>query len=377
MGEERAREQVMKIPRALAVVFGVTLLAVTLLIGARLTAQTAGPTLASAETLTARGGRVSWSPSGDLIAFDRRGADGYYDLFVMRRDGSDVRCLTDRPGKVPQENNGQPAWHPLGTYLVFQSQDPRLGRGARGDRLSEPGAGLHNNLWVTNANGTGFWQLTRVERGGGVLHPHFSPDGRKLLWAERAAPTRESRAGQWSLMLADFSVDSGTARLSNVRSLRPRDLQFYESHGFSPDGRKIIYSAAPRENEYFDLEIDVMDLATRRADRLTQNNEWDEHAHFSPNGRFILWASSEGIAQPKETRELRLDYWIMNADGSGKHRLTAFNDRGASEHLPGRIVASDLDWSPDGRAIVAYVQQFTLEGREPAHVERMMILKLR
>lgn len=338
-------------------------------------AQAGAPTLAGVETLQRVGGRVSWSAGGELIAFDRRGADGYYDVYVMRRDGSDVRCLTDRPGTLPQHNNGQPAWHPSGAYLVFQAQDPRLGGAARSERLSEPGTGLHNNLWVTRRDGAAFWQLTHVERGGGVLHAHFSPDGRTLLWAERRA-ARGSR-GQWSLMLAAFSLDSGTPRLSNVRSLRPGDLQFYESHGFSPDGGKVVYSAAPRENEYFALEIYVMELATGAAQRLTQNDEWDEHAHFSPDGRFILWASSADIAQTKQARQLRLDYWIMNADGTGKRRLTRFNDPNAGEHLPGRVVASDADWSPDGAEIVAYLQQFALEPRQPAHLERVAILKLR
>ncbi len=36
-----------------------------------------------------RGGRVDWSHSGNnMIVFDKKGADGYYDVYVMRADGS-------------------------------------------------------------------------------------------------------------------------------------------------------------------------------------------------------------------------------------------------------------------------------------------------
>ena len=45
-------------------------------------------------TLQASGGRVDWSPQGDLIAFDMAGTDGAYDVHVMKPDGSDVQCLT-------------------------------------------------------------------------------------------------------------------------------------------------------------------------------------------------------------------------------------------------------------------------------------------
>ena len=50
----------------------------------------------------------SWSPDGEWIAFGalRRGEPNF-DLFIMRRDGSDVRRLTDDPAK-----EANPVWAP-------------------------------------------------------------------------------------------------------------------------------------------------------------------------------------------------------------------------------------------------------------------------
>jgi len=49
--------------------------------------------------------------------------------------------------------------------------------------------------------------------------------------------------GQWALKVADFSVSGGAPSLSNVRTYQPGEQQeFYESHGFTPDDRKILFS---------------------------------------------------------------------------------------------------------------------------------------
>lgn len=37
---------------------------------------------------------MAWSPMGDIISFDRRGDDGYYDVWIMNIDGSEKQRLT-------------------------------------------------------------------------------------------------------------------------------------------------------------------------------------------------------------------------------------------------------------------------------------------
>jgi len=302
------------------------------------------------------GGRVAWSHERNLIAFDRTGPRGTFDIYTIRPDGAEDRCLTCDQQGLPRSHRGNPAWHPSGAYIVFQSHDPRLqtGRGRVESYLGTPGIGINNDVWITAADGSRAWRLTRVRPGEGVLHPHFSHDGRHLLWSEIVDPSVRGMGGQWVIRLADFSIEAGSPRLQNVRTLRPGNLQLYETHGFSPDDRRILFSASPPGGNYYDLEIYSYEPASGTLTRLTRNDEWDEHAQFTADGRHIVWASSEAIAQRKDPRDLRLDYWMMNADGLEKRRLTRFNASGSPEFRPNTLVA-DFEFGPDGKTIVAKI----------------------
>lgn len=339
------------------------------------------------------GGRVSWSHTQNLIAFDRAGRDDYFDVYVMNLDGSHVKCLTSGES-VPQLHNGNPAWHPSGEYIVFQAQDPNLKgfSGSVGNYVASPGVGINNNLWLMTQDGSEFWQLTHVKDRHGVLHPHFSPDGTKLLWSEIISPEMD-RIGHWAIKLADFTIENGEPRILNVKTYRPLDLQLYEMHGFSPDSKKILFSGVEEGKYYYDMEIYIMDLTTQEVTQLTDNDEWDEHAHFTVDGTHIIWVSSEGIPQPKGdsmedtmANPPLLEYWIMNLDGSNKCCLSGFNNPSAPEYMPikGGCGLGDLDTGPDGKTIAAKMRrgrgremtvlvQFDLEihcSPEPLHALR-------
>ena len=303
--------------------------------------------------LVENGGRVAWSHARNLIAFDRTAAGGTFDIYTIRPDGSGERCLTCGQRALPRSHRGNPAWHPSGNYLVFQVHDFTL---QSGDTPQErytgtPGIGINNNIWIISADGAHAWKMTSVASREGVLHPFFSHDGRKLLWSEVIDPSVRGLGGQWAIKLADVAFSDAGPRLSNVRTLRPGNLQLYETHGFSPDDRRILFSAAPRNGDYFDLEIYMYEPATGALVRVTQNREWDEHAHFTPDGRAIVWASSEGIAMRKDPRDLRLDYWIVQTDGGGKRRLTRFNGPDVARGT----IAADFEFGPDGKTIVAKI----------------------
>ncbi|MEW5720699.1 MAG: alpha/beta hydrolase fold domain-containing protein, partial [Chloroflexota bacterium] len=255
--------------------------------------------------------------------------------------------------------------------IVFQAQDPdlKLPPGAVGNFLTSPGIGVNNNIWITNADGSKFWQITRVQNRSGTLHPQFSPDGKKILWSEIVKPGGEL-GGKWAIKLGDFSVANNEPRVTNLQSLTPGNFELYETHGFTPDNRKIIFSTVPPGKYYYDMEIYAYDLTTQQLARLTENNEWDEHAHYSPDGKWIAWMSSTNIPQVKAqslegmTRNpLKTDMWIMNADGSNKRRVTRFNDPSAPEgrDASGGVIVGDLSWGPDSKSLVAKIQRGRVE----------------
>jgi Tol biopolymer transport system component len=166
----------------------------------------------------------SWSPDGSRVAFTSD-ADGNYEIYTMRPDGTDVRQLTfTRP---PIQHVG-PKYSPDGSTLLYASDKDETDRanqqdlwvmpseGGVGTRLT---TGLNNResrswspdgsrivtqtitdgvgqLVVLNADGTGQQQITdipestpRFAPGGifpvmrGAVTPAWSPDGEWISFA--------------------------------------------------------------------------------------------------------------------------------------------------------------------------------------------------
>ena len=304
-------------------------------------------------TLKPGGARVDWSWANGLVAYDRIGDDGvYFDVYVMSLDGSRDTCLTcGKGGLVPQKNNGNPAWHPSGNYIVFQSE---VASSQATPFASDPGKGVNNVLWVTDPSGREFTQLTQLNSSDpsrGVLHPHFSRDGTRLSWSELyegAALEAGALAGHWRLAVADFVVTGGRPALRNVRKFEPSIPGLYENHGFSPDGSQLLISsnvAQPGFLQSINNDIFLVDLNTLALTRLT-DTDYNEHAHFFPDGRKIVWMSN------RDNANRGTDLWIMNPDGSGKERLTFLNQTGCPEYADKRAVVADNTINGAGDAVL-------------------------
>lgn len=319
-------------------------------------------------TLTERGGRLDVAPNGQWIVFDRLDADLTIRLWQMDIAGKRERPLALKGPAAPRGQTGQPALHPSGHYIVFQAVNPALkglevlGK-ATATILKNPGAGLQNDLWLVGADGGVPVQLNSVPDRGGVLHPHVSPDGRTLVWAEHLPKAPGRPQNHWVLKAAPLEIGARGARLGEARVYRPDGMTFYEPHSFLPGGRRLIYCATDGDN--FGLDLYLLDLETGASRALTRDREWDEHAHVSPDGRRIVWASSRGNPNARRGREALLDYWIMDADGGNPRRLTRFNDKGARAYIPAGAIASDFAWLPDGSGLVAFVQIMNRRAASP------------
>jgi Tol biopolymer transport system component len=303
------------------------------------------------------GRRVDWGPSGRL-AFDAEGADGWFDVYTMLPDGSDVECLTCDVPDFSGVHAGNPAWHPSGNYLVFQALKPFVDTTSCPYAFT-PGAGVANDLWVMDYRSRQVWRLTEVDLfDGGVLHPHFSRSGDRLLWSDRIQAG--GSFGVWALRVAPFQITDGQPALGEAVTWQPgAQPRFYESHGFSPDGREIIFSSNLGQAED-KLDVYRLNLATGALRDLTgAQADWDEHGQWSPDGKKIVWMSS--FKAGDTPGEPRTDYWIMSPDGGSRARLTFFNDEHYPEFQPDATLAGDVAWSPDGTKLAAYV----MYGQQP------------
>jgi len=329
----------------------------------------------SITTIVEDGKSLDWSHSKNLILSAGKQYDGYYDVYVIKPDGTNLQYLTHGREGCPQKHNGNPMWHPSGEYIVFTAEKENTPE--QDDIWAIPGKGINCNLWAMTADGERFYRLTdysHSEPETGVIHPQFSHDGKKLLWAERRF-YGNSFGGGWVLKLADFNTNQDYPYLTHIETLAPGEQNcFYESHGFSNDDRCVLFSGNLLSGQVsIGLDIYELDLETNELKRLTESDDdWDEHAHYSPDGKKIAWMSSTefdiawgDILGDGWQKYLITELWLMNSDGSEKQRMTYFNEPGYPEYMGGRrVVVSDSSWGPDGNKIVACVAYSSAVDRE-------------
>lgn len=323
-------------------------------IGIQLFAQT------NYTVIKANGGRVDFCKQNNKIAYDRPDTNGYYNVYVTDTTGLSLINITNKPS-APQKHNGTPAWHPNGEWIVFTSQIDSVPNSL--DPICGPGIGTFNNLWITDSLGSQFWQLTNYPYtfpAQGLLHPHFSHDGTKLYWAHMIN-NNLGLHGHWVLHLADFVVDtSGVPSIQNIQTIHPGTGQylFYETGGFSMTDDTIYFCSPMNSTSWYDWDIYSYDLNTLQLTNLTNSpGVWEEHPHVSPEGDKIVWSSSQGYQLDTSAIDsIRLDWWIMNLDGTNKTQISHFNTPGYPEYNSSRRGCSDYSWGKNGHQFYGFVQ---------------------
>lgn len=312
--------------------------------------------------LTTDGGRLDWGADGRIV-FDRRGKKGkrkgLYDVWLMDpRDPATERRVTSGPS-LPVGHRGNPVWHPSGDWILFQA-GIKVGNAL----VTHPGSGVANELWVVRPDGTDarrIFHIAKPNAHDGSLHPHFDSDGDRIVFSRyRGLPT------VFEINMLSFDVND-PKEVQPVPVLPAGDKRWqkglYETHGFTADDQYIVFTGCSDPKAPWNNDILIADPVTRDlADQVTNSPDWDEHAHFQPGTRRLLYSSVRGLKK----RGFALlfpdaEWWIREEDGV-HHRLTWFTDPswplrtalgpdGDPIAIPStKLFAADGAWAPDGSA---------------------------
>lgn len=222
-----------------------------------------------------------------------------------------------------------------GQQIIFQRQE------------SDSGC---DQQFVMNADGS---NLHRVSSGKGrTTCGYFFDNDRRIFYASTehggpACPPRPDFSQGYVWALYDYDIYAANAGGAGARRIttNPR----YDAEGtLSPDGKTIVFTSL-RDG---DLDIYTMSVDGRNLKRLTRTLGYDGGPFFSPDGKQIVYrawhpqtaadsADYRGLIAQNLVRPVRMEIWVMDADGSHQRQVT---NLGGANFAP--------YFHPDGRRII-------------------------
>ena len=298
-----------------------------------------------------------WSPTGDLIAFERSIEDKR-EIIISRFDGTVLQKIYHR---IPEENsemdsvfadiledvsyNAGISWSPDENKLVFMSN----GGSGNYDLYLLPILGEERTIRLTD----------QAEKDS---HPHWSPVADRLVFVS-------GRAGSADIYLMDLA-SGNVIKLTNGHKT-------YLYPQWSPDGSKIVMINGSNENHDIFLIEDInRPLQTLKA--LTRWRYDDLRPVWSPDGKKIAFYSNYNL----ENNSKIWSIVVIAADGSSP---------ADGEGLAARVVAvnviPDIErgpaWMPDSKRLVyvkndhktynpIYIVQIDEKNNQPINTQTKM-----
>jgi Tol biopolymer transport system component len=226
---------------------------------------------------------------------------------------------TEPPATTPPPTEPPPTEPPLGPSLTLRDLHATFAYA-----VCEAG---QCDVHVVDANGVDR-NVTRTPETGTEEHqPVFSPDGRRVTFRCTHQPGAEiPNNSNDDICIAD--VDG-----RHRRNLTDNELSDYSSW-WSPDGRWIAFASGRGEGPDNPNDIYVMAPDGTQIRRITATVGIDEYPVWSPDGTRIAYSCSANRIHPTGVGDF--EACVIDADGTDRARIT---------DTPG--ICHPLAWSPD------------------------------
>ena len=211
-----------------------------------------------------RGSFPSLDPTGRQLVF----SEHFERIVTSRLDGSGQKVVF-APGDA---SVWRPDWSKDGQWIACTVGPTFAKPSARGD------------IWKFRPDGSEAINLTG-KMGGNNGFPHFSPDGRRIVF-------RSGRDGNHEIYLMNAD-GTGARRLTDNEATDTMPA-------FSPDGKQIAFTS----NRGGDYEIYTLDIGADgkpgKLHRITHSPGFDTHRGYSPDGKWLVFASQRGGLNDEE-----------------------------------------------------------------------------
>lgn len=282
-----------------------------------------------------------WSPDRQWIAYEARAdingdgvirTDDYTGIYVVAADGSSITRVT--PANMFAAG---PTWAPDSARLAFYGTTVDLD----GDDLLTRRD--NTNIYIVNRDGSGLAQVT-LDRTSD-FDPAWSPDGRKIAFASRAADT----SGDGLVTIFDnasiFVMNADGSGLTQITVNATED----QGPKWGPDGRHLAFvswTSDTNQDGFISADLDipgvfVIEPNGANLTRITDPATFALYPAWDPTGQYVVYvvrqdSDGDGVLQFNDAGYLHV------ADYTGSLRAQLTND------TFGTLLPS---WSPDGQLI--------------------------
>ncbi|MBI4429652.1 MAG: S9 family peptidase, partial [Ignavibacteriales bacterium] len=234
-----------------------------------------------------------------------------------------------------EKSCSNPDFSPDGKYLSFVS--------ARG------GTDAKSQIWIIRLGGGEAEQLTKAKSG--VMNYEWAPNSRWVAYRSSDPETEQEEKNKkekrdWVLVdenykyahLYTVAVDKDAK--GNRKTQRLTGGNFHvTSFDWSPDGKTMAFShqSTPLVDDWPSTDISLVPSDSGTVKALVARNGWDTNPKFSPDGKWLAFASDGGDSKWARA----YDVYVMPASGGEAKKLNETPDRSFG------IVG----WSSDGREV--------------------------